>query len=103
MVDDILERQHQREREQERRRLREEEQKDLDVESHRGPRPLEGYAGGHTSWTDQQDDDSARQVHAGDAQASWEASERQARLEPEPEPEPARREDEPPPSGERSR
>ncbi|MFP2964324.1 hypothetical protein ACLEPN_43135 [Myxococcus sp. 1LA] len=86
MAEDPLERQHQREREQERERLREEEQKDLDVESHRGARPLEGYAGGHTTWTGQQDDESARRVHSGDAQASWEASERQARLEPEPEP-----------------
>ncbi|WP_426754572.1 hypothetical protein [Myxococcus sp. Y35] len=85
MADDPLERQHQREREEERRRLREEETKDLEVESHRGPRPLEGYAGGHTTWTGQQDDDSARRVHARDADASWEASERQARLEPEPE------------------
>ncbi len=85
MADDPLDRQHQREREQERKRLREEEEKDLDVESHRGPRPLEGFAGGHTTWTGLQDDASARSVHAGDAAASWEASERQARLEPEPE------------------
>ena len=85
MADDPIERQHQREREQERRRLREQEQKDLDVEAHRGPRPLEGFAGGHTTWTGQQDDEAAAQVHAADARSSWEASERQARLEPEPE------------------
>ncbi|MFB1483097.1 hypothetical protein [Corallococcus sp. RDP092CA] len=86
MADRILEQQHDHEREQERKRLREQEQKDLEVESRRGARPLEGYAGGHTTWTADQDDDAAARVHAGDAQASWEASERQARLEP-PEPE----------------
>jgi murein DD-endopeptidase MepM/ murein hydrolase activator NlpD len=85
MANDPLEKQHQREREQERQRLREQEQKDLEVESQRGPRPLEGFAGGHTTWTGQQDDEAASQVHARDAAASWEASERQARLEPEPE------------------
>lgn len=86
MADNPIERQHQREREQERQRLREQEEKDLDVEAQRGPRPLEGYAGGHTTWTGQQDDEAAARVHAGDAEASWEASERQARLEPEAEP-----------------
>ena len=85
MADRPIERQHQREREQERERLREEEEKDLEVEAQRGPRPLEGFAGGHTTWTGQQDDKAATQVHARDAQESWQASERQARLEPEPE------------------
>ncbi len=85
MADSSIEKQHQREREQERQRLREQEQKDLEVEAQRGPRPLEGFAGGHTTWTGQQDDEAASQVHAQDAEASWEASERQARLEPEPE------------------
>ncbi|MBN8468667.1 hypothetical protein JYJ95_19315 [Corallococcus exiguus] len=85
MADRILEKQHEHEREQERERLREQEQKDLAVESHRGARPLEGYAGGHTTWTGDQDDEAAARVHAGDAEASQEASERQARLEP-PEP-----------------
>ncbi|RKH66923.1 hypothetical protein [Corallococcus aberystwythensis] len=83
MADRILEKQHEHEREQERERLREQEQKDLEVESHRGARPLEGFAGGHTTWTGDQDDGAAARVHAGDAEASWEASERQARLEPE--------------------
>lgn len=85
MADNPMEKQHQREREQERERLREQERKDLEVEAHRGPRPLEGYAGGHTTWTGEQDDSAAARVHARDAEASWEASERQARLEPEPE------------------
>ncbi|NNB84063.1 hypothetical protein HJC10_04670 [Corallococcus exiguus] len=95
MADRILEQQHEHEREQERERLREQEQKDLEVESHRGARPLEGFAGGHTTWTGDQDDAAAARLHAGDAEASWEASERQARLEP-PEPDaeddPGRRE-----------
>lgn len=85
MAEKILEKQHEHEREQERERLREQEQKDLEVESHRGARPLEGFAGGHTTWTGDQDDTAAARVHAGDAKASMEASERQARLEP-PEP-----------------
>jgi hypothetical protein len=81
MVDDPIERQHQREREQERQRLREQEQKDLEVEAQRGARPLEGFAGGHTTWTGAQDDAAASRVHARDAEESWSASERQARLE----------------------
>jgi hypothetical protein len=85
MANDLMAKQHEREREQERQRLREQEQKDLDVEAQRGPRPLEGFAGGHTTWTGQQDDEAASRVHARDAAESWEASERQARLEPEPE------------------
>jgi hypothetical protein len=85
MAEEPIDRQHQREREQERQRLREQEQKDLEVESRREPRPLEGFAGGHTTWTGQQDDGAASQVHAQDAKKSWEASERQARLEPDPE------------------
>ncbi|WNG18521.1 hypothetical protein [Cystobacter fuscus] len=85
MADEPIDRQHQREREQERQRLREQEEKDLKVEAHRGSRPLEGFAGGHTTWTGAQDDEAAARVHAGDAEASWRASERQARLEPEPE------------------
>lgn len=85
MADNPIEKQHQREREQERERLREQEEKDLEVESRRGPRPLEGFAGGHTTWTGSQDDEAAARVHARDADESWEASERQARLEPEPE------------------
>lgn len=85
MADDAVSRLHQREREQERQRLRELERKDLEIEAQRGPRPLEGYAGGHTTWPGEQDDAAASRVHSQDAQESWEASERQARLEPQPE------------------
>jgi hypothetical protein len=83
VADEPIERLHQREREQERERLREQEEKDLEVEGRRGPRPLEGFAGGHTTWTGQQDDEAAARVHARDAEESWQASERQAHLEPE--------------------
>lgn len=55
MAIEPMERLHQQQREQERQRLREQELKDHDVEAHRGPRPLEGFAGGHTTWTGQQD------------------------------------------------
>jgi hypothetical protein len=85
MADDPIERQHQHEREQERERLRKQEELDLEVEARRGPRPLEGFAGGHTTWTGQQDDEAAARVHARDAEESWKASERQARLDPDPE------------------
>jgi hypothetical protein len=85
MADELIERQHQREREQERQRLREQEEKDLKVEASRGPRPLEGFAGGHTTWTGDQDDETAARVHARDSMESWQASEQQARLEPVPE------------------
>ncbi len=74
---------HDKERERERQRLRELELKDLEVEANRGPRPLEGFAGGHTTWTGQQDDAAAAEVHARDAEEAWAASERQARLEPD--------------------
>jgi hypothetical protein len=84
MADDPVEKMHQREREQERQRLRELEAKDLEVEAKRGPRPLEGFAGGHTTWTSKQDDEAAAEVHARDAEEAWEASKEQvARLSPE--------------------
>jgi hypothetical protein len=91
MAENPIERQHQREREQERQRLREQERKDLEVEAQRGPRPLEGFAGGHTTWTGQQDDEAAAQMHAQDDEASWEARKQQARLEPDEEQAPERR------------
>ena len=84
MADDPIQRLHQREREQERQRLREQEAKDLEVEAKRGPRPLEGFAGGHTTWTGKQDDEAASEVHAHDAEDSWSESEEQVtRLSPE--------------------
>jgi hypothetical protein len=66
-------------REKERQRWKEREAKDLEVEQERGPRPLEGFAGGHTTWTGLQDDAAAPEVHGEDARASLEASEAQAR------------------------
>ncbi|MFY0563342.1 hypothetical protein ACN28E_05815 [Archangium lansingense] len=96
MADDPVERMHQRERQQERERLRELETKDLEVESQRGSRPLEGYAGGHTTWASKQDDEAAAEVHAHDAEDSWaESQEQVARLSPE-SGEPARKDEEPP-------
>jgi len=84
MANDPLEKMHQREREQERQRLRELEAKDLEVEATRGPRPLEGFAGGHTTWTGKQDDEAAAEVHAHDAEEAWNASKEQvARLSPD--------------------
>ena len=88
---DPLEKLHQRERHQERERLRELEAKDLEVEAQRGPRPLEGFAGGHTTWTSKQDDEAAAEVHAHDAEAAWAASQDQvARLSPAEDEAPAR-------------
>jgi hypothetical protein len=63
MVNDPMEKLHQREREQERRRLREQEAKDLEVETRHGARPLEGFAGGHTTWASQQDDRAAAEEY----------------------------------------
>jgi hypothetical protein len=63
---DPMEKLHQREREQERRRLREQEVRDLEAEAARGDRPLEGYAGGHTTWSSQQDDEAAADVYGED-------------------------------------
>ncbi len=44
-----------------------------------GPRPLEGFAGGHSTWTGQQDDAAAAEVHADDARRSIEDSEEQVK------------------------
>ena len=63
MQKDALERLHQRERADEVKRLRELEAKDLAVEAEHGPRPLEGFAGGHTTWASMQDDEAARQEY----------------------------------------
>ena len=70
----------QRRRELELRRAGEE--KDLEVERTIGERPLEGLAGGHTSWTGEQDDTAAREVHGDDERASRERSEEQVRRIP---------------------
>ena len=88
MATDSMSKLHQRQREQERQRLRELEAKDLDVETRRGPRPLEGFAGGHTTWTGKQlDEDTAAEEPGAEARRSPSESEaRGTRLEaPDPE------------------
>ncbi len=62
-----LERLHLRERAEELHRLRELEAKDIEVEAEHGPRPLEGFAGGHTTWASMQDDEAAREEYGRDA------------------------------------
>ena len=65
----------QRQRELELRR--EGEEADLEVERTIGPRPLEGLAGGHTTWTGAQDDEAAPAVHGDDERTSRERSREQ--------------------------
>jgi hypothetical protein len=50
-------------REEDRKRLERAEELDREVEANRGARPLEGFAGGHTTWTEEQDDKSAPEVY----------------------------------------
>jgi hypothetical protein len=69
-----------RERARELQRRRENELKDLEVEDRHEERPLEGLAGGPTTWTQGQDDAEAERVHGGDEQASRSASEAQVPL-----------------------
>ncbi len=56
---------------------REQEEKDLETEATIGPRPLEGFSGAHTTWTGEQDDAAAGEVHGDDEQESRKRSERQ--------------------------
>ncbi|MFT3917653.1 MAG: hypothetical protein QM704_27290 [Anaeromyxobacteraceae bacterium] len=65
----------QRDRELEHRR--ENEAKDLAVEGDHTERPLEGLSGAHTTWTEEQDDRQAGQVHGHDEARSRRASEEQ--------------------------
>lgn len=65
----------QRQRELELRR--EQEEKDLETERTIGPRPLEGLSHAHTTWTPDQDERQAPQVHGQDEKRSREASEHQ--------------------------
>src|SRR4051812_40626635 len=65
------------EHERDLKRLEEQEKLDLEVEKERGPRPLEGFSGAHTSWTPEQDESQAEQVHGEDAAKSAEASQAQ--------------------------
>ncbi|MHB8879688.1 MAG: hypothetical protein ACYC8T_38860 [Myxococcaceae bacterium] len=67
-----------KQRKRERERWLEQEKKDLEVEKKRGPRPLEGFAGGHTTWTGEQNDAAAPKVHSEDLRKSLEASQKQA-------------------------
>ncbi len=53
-------------REQELKRRRENEIKDLDTESDHSERPLEGFAAAPTTWTPEQDDAAAPEVHSND-------------------------------------
>ena len=55
-----------RENERDLARRREQELKDLDTEQDHGPRPLEGLSGAHTTWTEEQDEAAAAQVHGND-------------------------------------
>ena len=61
---------------------RENEEKDIEVERTIGPRPLEGLAGGHTTWTGRQDDRAAPEVHGDDEEKSRELSEEQVKRLP---------------------
>ena len=65
-----------KQRERELASRRDNEEKDLEVERTIGPRPLEGFSGGHTTWTAEQDD-AQRAVHRGDEEASRRSSEAQ--------------------------
>ncbi len=66
-----------RQRERELAIRRENELKDLEVESRHDERPLEGFSGAHTSWTSEQDDRDAAEVHGHDEERSVRASEEQ--------------------------
>ncbi len=68
---------NERQRRRELELRREQEIKDLETEAAVGPRPLEGFSGAHTSWTGQQDDREAGEVHGDDEERSRERSERQ--------------------------
>ncbi|HEX8910425.1 MAG TPA: hypothetical protein VF805_14565 [Anaeromyxobacteraceae bacterium] len=61
---------------------RQQEEKDLETERTIGQRPLEGFSGGHTSWTGDQDDAAAREVHGDDERVSRARSEAQVPRRP---------------------
>lgn len=63
---DPMERQRQRELEL----RREQELKDLATENDHSERPLEGLSGAPTTWTQDQDDLAADEVHGGDEAAA---------------------------------
>jgi hypothetical protein len=59
-----------RQRERDIERLRQQELKDLETESDHGERPLEGLSSSPTTWTQEQDDAQAAQVHGQDESES---------------------------------
>ena len=61
---------------------REQEIKDLETERTIGPRPLEGFSHAHTSWTGDQNERAADEVHGHDEEISRERSEQQIPPEP---------------------
>ncbi len=74
---DWLERQSEHENERDVARRREQELKDLETESTVGARPLEGFSGAHTTWTGEQDEKDAGDVHGADEARSRELSREQ--------------------------
>jgi hypothetical protein len=64
-------------RERELARRRDNEEKDLEVESSHEERPLEGLSAAPTTWTPEQDDGPAREVHSDDEERSVNASKAQ--------------------------
>ncbi len=74
---DASERVNQEENQRDLARRREQELADLETERTVGPRPLEGFSGGHTTWTAEQDERDAGAVHGGDEKRSRELSEQQ--------------------------
>jgi hypothetical protein len=83
---DPMERQRQRELEL----RREQELKDLETEADHGPRPLEGLSGAPTTWTQDQDELAASEVHADDEAASVARSREQVPAAPPERSRPAR-------------
>jgi hypothetical protein len=65
---------NERQRERELEIRRENELKDLETEADHSERPLEGLSSAHTSWTREQSDAAAGEVHGDDEARSREAS-----------------------------
>ncbi len=63
-------------------RRREQELKDLETEADHGQRPLEGFSGARTTWTEEQDEAAAGEVHGEDEERSRRASEAQVPAAP---------------------
>ncbi|BDG10491.1 hypothetical protein [Anaeromyxobacter paludicola] len=67
----------QKQRERELALRREQERKDLETERTIGRRPLEGFSHAKTTWTDEQDERPAAEVHGNDEAESRKRSEDQ--------------------------